>query len=190
MDIYRSKSIDSIKKQRHHFANKGSYSQSYVFSSNHVRMWEMDHKGGWVLKNWCFRISVLEKTLESPLDNKQIKPVNPKGNQTWIFTEAEVPILWPLDVKSRLICIDPDNGKDWGQEVKRAIVHERIGWCHRLNGDEFEQIQGDTEGRGSLVCCSLQSHRDRHDLVPEQKQHRSKYSLKIFLWFFFCFWFF
>ena len=88
-----------IKKQRHYFANKGSYSQSYSFSSSHERMWELDHKEGWVLKNWCFWTVVLEKMLESPLDCKEIKPVNLKGNQSWIFigrtnAEAEAPILW------------------------------------------------------------------------------------------------
>ena len=95
-----------IKKQRHHFANKGTSSQSYGFSLSHVQMWELDHKEGLVPKNWCFRIVVLKKTLESPL-NFKIKPVNPKGNQLWVFivrtnAEAEAPILWPPDVKSRL----------------------------------------------------------------------------------------
>jgi len=89
-----------LKKQRHHFADKGPYSQSYVFSSSHVQMWELDHTEGWAPKNWCFLIVVLEKTLESPLDCKEIKPVNPKGDQPWIFirrtdAEAEAPILWP-----------------------------------------------------------------------------------------------
>ena len=108
-----------IKKQRHHFANKGPSSQSYGFSSSHVWMWELDHKGGWVLKNWFFRSAVLEKTLESPLDCKEIEPVNPKGNQSWIFTgrtDAEAPKLWLPDAKSWLIGKDPDAGTDWGQE--------------------------------------------------------------------------
>ena len=108
-----------IKKQRHHFADKGLYIRSYVFPSSHVWMWELDHKQGWALKNWCFQTVVLEKTLESPLDCKEIKPVNHKGNQSWIFTgrtdaEAEAWILWPRDVKSRLTGKDPDAGKDWG----------------------------------------------------------------------------
>ena len=94
-----------IKKQRHHFANKNLYSQSYDFASSHVQMWEMDHKEGWEPKDWCFQILMLEKNLESPLDSKKIKPVNPKGNQSWIFigktdTEAEAPILWPPDTKN------------------------------------------------------------------------------------------
>ena len=113
-----------IKKQRHQFTNRGPYSQSYVFSSSHVPMWGLDHKEGWVLKNWCFWIVVLKKTFESPLDSKGIKPVNPKGNQPWIFTrridtEAEAPKLWPPDAKSRLTGKDPDAGKDWRQMRSR-----------------------------------------------------------------------
>ena len=106
---------EHIKKQRHHFAIKDPYSQSYVFSSSPVRMWELDHKEGWVLKNWCFGIVVLEKTLESCLDSKEIKPVNPKGIQPWIFiarTDAEASILWPLDAKSQLIGNDLYAKKD------------------------------------------------------------------------------
>ena len=105
-----------IKKQRHYFDNKGLSSQSYSFSSSHVWMWELDHKESWALKNWCFWTVVLEKTLESSLHCKEIKPVNPKGNQSWIFigrtdAEAETPVLWPPDVKNLLICKDPDAGK-------------------------------------------------------------------------------
>ena len=107
-----------IKKQRHYFANKDLSSQSYSFSSSHVWMWELDHKEGWVPKKWCFRTVVLEKTLESPLHIK-IKPVNPKGNQPWIFIgmndgKAEAPIIWSPNVKSQLIGKNPDVGKDWG----------------------------------------------------------------------------
>ena len=118
-----------IKKQRYHFADKGSSSQSYGFSSSHAWVWELDHKEGWVLKNWCFWTVVLEKTLESPLDCKEIKPVNPKGNQLWIFTgktDAEAPILWPPDAKGRLIGKDRDAGKDWRQEEKGAAKNEMI----------------------------------------------------------------
>ena len=112
-----------VKKQRHYFANKGLSSQSYGFSSSHVQMRELDHKEDWRPKNWCFWTVILEKTLESPLDCKEIKPVNPKGNQPWIFikrtdAEAEAPILWPPDVKSQLIGKDPDTEKDWRQEEK------------------------------------------------------------------------
>ena len=106
-----------IKKQRHHFSNKGLYSQSYGFSSSHVWMWELDHREGWALKNWCFQTVVLEKILESPLESKDIKSVNPKGNQSWIFTrktdaEAEALIVWPPDGKSHFIEKEPDAGKD------------------------------------------------------------------------------
>ena len=112
-----------------------------------------------------FRSVVLEKTLESPLDCKEIKPVNPKGNQPWIFigrtdAEAEAPILWPPDVKSWLIWKDPDAGKDWGQEEKGVTEDEMAGWHHRLNEHEFEQTQGDSEGQRSLACCCLWGHKE------------------------------
>ena len=134
----------------HHFANKGPCSRSYGFSSSHVWMWKVDHKESWEMKNWCFQTVVLEKTLESPLDCK-IKPVNPKGHQSWIFTgstdaEAEAPILWPLDVKVQLIGKDPDAGKDWWHEEKLVTEDEMVGWHHWLNGHEFEQTSGDSEG--------------------------------------------
>ena len=105
-------------------------------------MWELDHKEGWVLKNWCFWTMLLEKTLESPLDNKEIKPVNLKGNQPWIFrTNAEAPIFWPPDMKSKLIGKVSDAGKNWGQEEKEVTEGEMVGWHHWLNGHEFEQLQ-------------------------------------------------
>ena len=118
---------------------------------------EFNHKKGWVMKNWCFWIVVLEKTLKSYLDCK-IKPVNPKGNQPWIFiertdAEAEAPILWPPDVKSQLTGKDPDTGKDRGQK-KWATEAEVVGWHHWINGHEFEQTLGDSEGQGSLTFCS------------------------------------
>ena len=130
-----------IKKQRYHFANKGPYSQSYGFSSSHVWMW--GHKEVWVLKNWCLRTVVLEKTLESSLDCKEIKPVSSKGNQPWIFiersdAEVQAPSLWPPDAKSWLIWKDPDAGKDWRQEEKGATEDEMVGWHHWLSGHEFE----------------------------------------------------
>ena len=112
-----------------------------VHASCHVWMWELDYKESWALKNWCFWTAVLEKTLEGPLDHKEIQPVNPKGDQSWVFIgrtdiEAETPILWPPDAKSWLIGKDPDAGKDWGQE-KGTIEDEMVGWHHRLNGQEF-----------------------------------------------------
>ena len=121
-----------IKKQRHHFADKGPYSQSYGFSSSHVQMWELNHKEGWVLNNWCFWIVVLEKSLGSPLDSKEIKPVNPKGNQPWICAgrtnaEAEAPILWPPDVKSQLTAKDCfwERLREGGEGTTKD---EMIGW--------------------------------------------------------------
>ena len=146
-----------VKKQRNYFAHKGPYSQSYGFSSSHVWMWELDHKEDWTLKNWCFWTVVLKKTLESPLDSKEMKPVNPKGNQSWIIirrTGAETPILWPPDVKSWLIWKNPDAGKDWRQEEKRMTEDKMCRWHLWLNGHEFEQALGDGKGQGSLVCCS------------------------------------
>ena len=122
-------------------------------------MWELDNKKGWALKNWCLHAVVLEKTLESPLDCKEIKPVNLKGNQPWIFigrtdAEAEAPVLWPPDAESQLTGKDPYAGKDCGQEEKGATEEEMVGWHHRLHGHEFEQTLGDSEGQGSLSCCS------------------------------------
>ena len=131
-----------IKKQRHYFADKGPSNQSHVFSSGHVWMWELYHKEDWALKYWYFWVVVLEKTLGIPLDSKEIKPVNPKGNQPWVFiesTDAEAPILWPPDVKSWFSWKDPDAGKDWRQEEKETTDDEMVGWHHWLNGHEFEQ---------------------------------------------------
>ena len=141
-----------IKKQRHHFADENPYGQSYGFSSGHVWMWEMDHRKGWEPNNWCFKTVVLMKTLESPLDNKEIKAVNPKGNQPWIFTgrtdaEAEAPVLWPPDGYSQLIGKESDAGKYWGQEEKGTTEDKMVG-------HEFEQTPRDNEGQGSLSCCS------------------------------------
>ena len=145
-----------IRKKRHHFANKGPYSQSYGFSSSHVWMWELDHKEGWASKNWCFWTVVLEKTLERPLDSKEITLVNHKGNQSWIFigrTDAEAPVLWPPDVKNWLIWKDPNAGKDRRLE-KGTTEDEMVGWHHWLNGHKFEQVPGDGDGEGTLACCS------------------------------------
>ena len=142
-----------LQKQRHHF----------------------DHKQDWAPKNWCFRTVVLENTLESPLYIKEIKSVNPKGNQLWTFigrTDAEVesPILWSLDEKSRLTGKDLYAGKDWGQREKGATENKMVGWHHRLNGNAFEPTPGDSEGQGSLVCCSGWGCRIGHNLVTEQQQ--------------------
>ena len=123
--------LDSVLKSRNiNFACKGPYSQSYGLPSSHIWMCELDYKEVWVPKNWCFWTVVLEKILESPLDCKEIKPVNPKGNQPWIFiwsTDAEAPVLWTPDVKSQLIGKDPDAGKDWGQEEKGMTEDKMVG---------------------------------------------------------------
>ena len=152
-----------IKKQRHYFADKGPPSQIYGFSSSHVWMWELDHKESWVLKNWCFWIVPREKTLESPLDCKEIKPVNPKGNQPWIFigrTDVETLILCQPDAKNWLIGKDPDAGKNWRQEEKGTTEDKMVGRHHWLKGHEFEQTPGDSEGQGSLACCIPWGHKE------------------------------
>ena len=122
-----------IKNQRHYFAHKGPSSQSYGFSRSHLWMWELDYKESWALKNWCFWTVVLKKTFERFLDCKEIQPVHPKGDQSWVFigrtdVEAETPILWPPDVKNWLTGKDPDAGKDWGQEEKGMTEDEMVGW--------------------------------------------------------------
>ena len=220
-----------IKKQRPTVLTE--YSQSYGFSSSHVWMWELIHKEGWALKNWCFLFffpfifislrlitlqycsgfchtltwislgstcvphpdppsrltphrcfltEVLEKTLESPLDCKDIILGNPKGNQSWIVirrtdAEAEIPILWPPDAKSQLIGKNPLSGKDWRREEKGKTEVEIIGWYHQLNGHEFEETLWDGEGQGSLVCCSPWGQkRVRHGWAIEQQQQGKWYT--------------
>ena len=133
--------LEHIEKQRHYFANKGSSSQGYGFSSGHVWMWDLDCEERWVPKNLCFWTVVLE-TLESPLDCKEIQPVHLKGDQSWVLfgrndAKDETPILWPPRGKSWLIGQDSDAGRDWGQEEKGPTEDEMAGWHHRLDGDEF-----------------------------------------------------
>ena len=128
-------------------------------------MWKLDHRESWVPKNWCFWTVVLKKTIESPLDCKGIKPVNPQRNRSWIFigrtdAEAEAPILWPPDAKNWLIGKDPDARKDWRQEEERTIEDEIVGWHHQLDGHEFEQSTGAGNGQGSLVCYSPWDHKE------------------------------
>ena len=155
-----------IKKQWHYFANKGLYSKSYCFSSSHVQMGELDYKEGWVPKNSCFWTVVLEKTLESSLESKEIKPVNPKGNQPWIFigrtdAEAEAPILW---LKLFKIYKEPTHWKRpwcWGRlRAGEGCDRERENWMKLLTQCNFEQTPQGSEGQGSLACCSQLGHRD------------------------------
>ena len=153
-----------IKKQRHYFGNKGPSSQGYGFPSGHVWMWELDCKESWAPKNWCFWTVVLEKTLESPLDCKEIQLVHPKGDQSWVFigrtdAEAETPILWPTHVKSWLTGKDPDAGRDWGQEEKGTTENEMAGWHHWLDAHEFEWTLRVGDGQGGLTCCDSWCHK-------------------------------
>ena len=157
--------LDSVLKSRDIIlSTKVCLVKAMVFFSSHVWMWELDYKEGWVPKNWCFWTVVLEKTLESPLDCKEITPVNPKRNQSWIFigktdAEAEIPTFWPPDAENWLIWKESDAGKDWRQEEKGTTEDEMGGWHHWLNGHEFEQAPGDGEGQGSLACCSPWGHK-------------------------------
>ena len=135
--------LDSMLESRDITLPTKVHSQSYSFSSSHVWRWELDYKESWEPKNWCFWTVGLEKTLESPLDCKEIQPVHPKGDQSWIFPgrtdgEAETPLLWPPDVKNWLISKDPGAGKDWSWEEKRTTEDEMVWGHHRLNGHEFE----------------------------------------------------
>ena len=144
--------------------NKVPSSQGYGFSSGQVWMWELDYKESWTPMNWCFWTVVLEKTLERPLDCKEIQLIHPKGNQSWIFirrtdAEAETPILWP-NAKNWLIGKDPDAGKDWRREEKGITEDKTVEWHHWVDGHEFEQVPGVGDGQGGLVCCSPWGHKE------------------------------
>ena len=146
-----------IKKQRHYFANKGPSGQGYGFSSAHVWMWELDCEESWVPKNWCFWTMVLEKTLESLLDCKEIQPVQSEGDQSWVFigrtdAEAENPIPLPPHVKCWLVGKDSDAGRDWGQK-KGTAENEIAGWHHRLDGHEFVLTPGVCHRQGGVASC-------------------------------------
>ena len=148
--------LDSILKTRD-IANKGPSGQGYGFSRGHVWMWELDFEESWAPKNWCFWTVVLEKTPESPLNCKEIQPVHPKWDWSWVFTgrtdvEAETTILWPPDAKSWLIGKDPDAGKDWRQE-EGMTEDELVRWHHQLDGHASEQALGVGDGQGGLACC-------------------------------------
>ena len=154
--------LDSLLKSRD-IANKGLSSQSYGFSSSHVSMWDLEYKESWAPKNWCFWTVVLEKTLGCPLDCKEIQPVHPKGNQSWIFiggtdAEAEVPVLnymhpghWCKELTHGK---DSDTGNDWRREGRGMKEDEMVGWHHWVNEHEFEQAPGAGDGQGCLACCS------------------------------------
>ena len=144
---------EHIKKQRQYFVNKCLSSQGYGFSSGHVWTWELDYKESWMPKNWYFWTEMLEKTFESPLGCKEIRPVHPKGDKFWVFiartdVEAEASILWPPDVKNWLMWKDPDAGKDWGEEEKGMTEDEMVGWHHWLSRHGFWWTLGVSDGQG------------------------------------------
>ena len=175
-----NKSRQCVEKQRHYSADKCPDSQGYGLPSGHVRLWELDHKGGRTPKNWYFRIVVLEKSPTGPLDTKEIKPVNLKEDKPWIFTklpdaEAEVPVFWSPDVNRWLTGKISDAGKNWGQKENRVSEDEMAGWHHQCNGHEPGQTPGDGEGQGGLAWCSLWGRRPqrvRYDLVTERQQQK------------------
>ena len=149
----------------YYFANKGPSSQGYGFSSGHECMWELDCEESWAPKNWCFWTVVLEKTLESPLDCKEIQPVHPKGDQSWVFigrtdAKAETPKLWPPHEKSWLIGKDSDAGRDWGQEEKGMTEDEMAGWHHWLDERGSEWTPGVGDGQGGLACFNSWGHKE------------------------------
>ena len=150
-------------------------------------MWELDYKESWVLKNWCFWTVVLEEALESPLDCKEIQPVNLKGNQPWIIVgrtnaEAETPVFWPSDLNRWLIGKVPDVGKDWGQKEKKVSENEMAEWAHQCNGHELGQTSGDGEGQGGLACCSPRG-RNQSDTTGRLKIKSRKWNTyKVFSW--------
>ena len=158
------KSRQCIKKQRHHFTGKGPYSQSYCFSSSHIQIWELDIKKAEYWKIDAFELWCWRRLLENPLNNKEIKPVNPKGNQPWLFigradAEIEAPILLPPDAKGWIIGKDLNAGKHWSQEEKGKARDQMLGWHHWPNGHKFEKTPEEGEGQGSLVCCSSWDHK-------------------------------
>ena len=161
-------------------------------------MWDLDCEESWGWKNWCFWTVVFTKTLESPLDCKEIQPVHPKGDQSWVFIgrtdiEAETPILWPPDVKSWLIWKDPDAGKDWGQEEKGTTEDEMVGWHHRLDGHGFGWTLGAGDGQGGLAWCDSWGRKESDMTERRNWTELNSYVLVLaeyswtILWIFFCF---
>ena len=165
--------LESILKSRNiTLPTKFSLVKAMVFPVVMYGCESWDYKESWALKNWCFWTVVLEKTLESPLDCKEIQPVHPKGNQSWIFigrmdAEAETAILWPPEMKNWFTGKDPDAGKDWRWKEKGTTEDKMVGWHYQLDGLEFELALGVGDGQGRLVCCSPWGHRVRHDWVTE-----------------------
>ena len=154
-----------MKNQRHQFAYKGLSTQNYGFSSGDVWMWKLGYKESWVLKNWCFWTVVLEKTLESPLDCKEIQPLHSEGDQPWDFfgrndAKAETPVLWPHHAKSWLIGKDSDARRDRGQEEKGMTEEKMAGWNHQLSARESEWTPGVGDGQGGLACCDSWGHKE------------------------------
>ena len=167
-------------KSKDHFTTKGPYSQSYGFSSSYVPVWELDHKESGVLKKWCLRVVLLEKTLQNTLDSKEIKRFNAKGNQSWIFTgrtDARAPILWSPYGKSRLTEDDPNAREVWRQE-KRVAEDEMVRYHDQLSGHEFEQILRECRTKESGILQSMGLQRVGHDLATEQYQHNNKSNWK------------
>ena len=153
-------------------------------------MWELDYKESWVQKNWCFWTVVLKKTLESPLDCKEVQLVHPKGDQSWVFigrtdVEAETPILWPPDAESWLIGKDPDAGKDWGQEEKGMTEDEMAGWHHWLNGHGFGWPPGVGDEQGGLVCCGSWGRKESDTTErlnwTEEVTYKRSYTMRFYL---------
>ena len=172
-----------IKKQTRYFTNKGPSSQSYGFSSSHVWMWELNCKESWMPKNQCFWTVVLEKTLESPLDCKEIQPVHSEGDQPWDFfgrndAKAETPVLWSPHPKNWLIVKDSDAGRDWGQEEKGTTEDEMAGWHHWLDGRESEWTPGVGDGQGGLAWCDSWGHRE---LDTTEQLNWTELSVQLFL---------
>ena len=158
--------LDSIFKSRYYFAKKGPSSQGYGFSCGRVWMWELDCEESWALKNGCFWTVVLEKTLKSPLDCKEVQPVHPEGDQPWDFfgrndAKAETPVLWAPHAKSWIIGKDSDAWRDWEQEEKGMTKYEMAGWRHWLNGRESEWTPGVGDGQGGLACCDSWGNKSR-----------------------------